>query len=174
MQSDSETDRAIYQLISEKLSTIGERVYVSDQGVRFAEWPTIRLFRRLLGVQQARGVAINWIAQLEMIFQYNAAMPETAVLSRAVGLGPTPDDAFSNAVQNWTSGIAPPLISYIYGFLKYGADYAPDGDVLGIPGWDCICGPYVLHGAEAVRVAAEQSLLQLPLISQCRTSLPSD
>src|SRR5262249_12052544 len=50
-------------------------------------------------------------------------------------------------------------------------DFAPDGDDMGVDGWDCISGPYVLHGDESARVAVEHSIHQRPLISVVRDNL---
>jgi hypothetical protein len=168
-QKDQE--RETYRLVAEQLTSLGEKVSADDHGVWFADWPTICLSTRFLYIDRAAGEEVNWLARLELNFRYNMLMPETEIPSRSIGLGPTPSDCLRHAVQNWAIGIAPALISHIYGILKHGAEYSPDGHYLGIEGWNCISGPYVLHGTPDVKNSAATLLHERALISPVRDVL---
>jgi hypothetical protein len=166
-----EEERETYQLVAEQLRLLGEDVFADDYGVWFADWQSIYLSIRFLWIDRAGGEEVNWLARLELNFRYNMLMPDTEVPTRAIGLGPTPTEALRNAVQNWITGIAPALISHIYGILKHGAEYSPNGHHLGIEGWNCISGPYVLHGAAEIKKTAEGLLHRQALISPVREAL---
>lgn len=166
-----EKEHETYRLVADQLSLLGEKVSADDHGVWFTDWPTIYLSASLIFIDETAGERANSIARLGLNFRYNMLMPETEVATRAIGLGPTPTDALSNAVQNWIIGIAPALISHIYGRLTHGAEYSPDGHHLGIKGWNCISGPYVLHGAADVKTTAEDLLHRQALISPVREIL---
>src|SRR6185295_16664088 len=79
--------------------------------------------------------------------------------------------AIGQALQNWIMGTAPVLLSHIYGQCLYGTDYAPDGNRFGIPGWNCITGPWVATGAETANAEALALVGESPLIASLRDLL---
>jgi hypothetical protein len=149
-----------YRLLAESLPRLGEPALVREDGVWLTNWPSIRISAGHLLVSRSPPEQEAWTAWLDLTLMYNTWRPETAAATHVIGLGGDGMSALANAVEQWIAGVAPALISHIYGELTFGADYWPDGDPRGIAGWNCICGPYILRGGDSLLKGEAGRLLQ--------------
>lgn len=148
--------RDVYALLVQALEWFEERSEIRADGVWLCKWPSVRF-----SVERALVVPAEsaWTAWLDVTCTYNTKLPFTAAKSHVIGLGGERAGALSDAVENWRKGVAPALISYIYGFLKGDADTWPPDHPRAIAGWNCINGPYVLRG-DATKIEPLVAFLQ--------------
>jgi hypothetical protein len=136
----------VYGLVAAALAQFEEPAEVRDDGVWLPRWPSVCIFieRAMTFIPAPEsGISTAW---LDLTCMYNTALPFTAARTHVIGLGQDASDAIADAVENWRKGIAPALLSFIYGFLKGEADSWHAGEERALPAWSCICGPYVLRG----------------------------
>lgn len=172
MQSISNTvdPNEIYNLLVSALAQFGESTTMQGDGVWLNKWPSVRFSVDQAIVFSSHAV---WTAWIDLTCMYNTALPFTAAKSHVIGIGIGRTEALFDAVENWRKGIAPALISYIYGLLKGDADTWPPDDLRSVPGWECINGPYVLRG-DTVGIGPLTAFLQdTPLVAPVREHLGS-
>ena len=161
----------VHALVAGALAQLEEPAEARSDGVRLSNWPTVRLAIDRALVVPATPEAEAWTAWVDLTFTYNAALPFTAAKSHVIGLGPGRAEAVSDAIDNWRKGVAPALISYIYGVLKADADTWPPDHDRGVPGWICINGPYLLRG-DPMKIGTLTDFLQRhPLVGPVRERL---
>ncbi|MBX9775852.1 MAG: hypothetical protein K2Y71_15850 [Xanthobacteraceae bacterium] len=158
-------------LIANALAQLQEPAQVRADGVWLLNWPSVRIsLGRALAYRAAPDGQI-WTAWVDLTCMYNTALPSTAAKTHVIGFGLDRTAAISDAVDNWRKGIAPALISYIYGVLVADADTWAAGDARAPSGWSCISGPYVLHGNQASVDTLGAFLQQEPMIGPVRERL---
>src|SRR5262249_36368692 len=148
-----------------------EPAELKSDGVRLRQWPSVRVsLDRALAFRPAPD-AEGWTAWVDLTCMYNTELPFTAARTHVIGLGAGRAEAIADAVASWKTGVAPALISYIYGYLKADADTWPADDMRGVAGWSCITGPYVLRSDGAAGNALATFLQQNPMIGAVRDHL---
>jgi hypothetical protein len=161
----------VYALVSAALGQFEEANEVRDDGVWLVQWPSVRIsVDRALALRSAAD-SEAWTAWLDLTCMYNTALPFTAARTHIIGLGNGRAAAVADAVQNWRQGVAPALISFIYGYLKGDADNWPIGDARSVPGWSCISGPYVLRGDPTSVQELARFMQEKPLADPVRERL---
>lgn len=161
----------VHDLIVRALAYFEEPAEARADGVWLSKWPTARISVDRAIVFPAPSAVEAWTAWVDLTLMYNTALPFTAAKSHVIGLGGGGAQALFDAVENWRKGVAPALISYIYGVLREDADTWPPDHPRAIPGWTCINGPYVLRG-DATRIETLIALLQEhPLLRPVREHL---
>jgi hypothetical protein len=165
IQSDLPEDKqTVHRLLAQELGKLGEPAREED-GVWLNNWRGIRVTADTIAIAPAEARPDQLLARADLTFTYNVEKPYTAVRTHTVGLGGNRAAALKHAVDLWIAGTAPALISHIYGELRHGAEYSPAGDPLGITGWDCISGPYLFTGREAIKEEAAAYVQQHALIA---------
>jgi hypothetical protein len=169
--ADSVDPDEVHALVAGALAQLEEPAQVQNDGVRLSKWPTVRISIDRAMVFPSASESEAWTAWVDLTFMYNTALPFTAARTHVVGLGNGRAEAVSDAVENWRMGVAPALISYIYGILKADADTWPPDHARSVPGWICINGPYVLRG-DAMKIGTLTDFLQKhPLLGPVRERL---
>lgn len=142
--SDTVDPNEVDGLLAAALAQFDEATEIRKDGVWLSKWPSVRFsVERALAFPST---AEAWTAWVDVTCMYNTALPFTAARSHVIGLGSGKAQALRDAIENWRRGVAPALISYIYGFLKGEAETFPPDHPRSVPGWNCINGPYVLRG----------------------------
>ena len=161
----------VHALLAKALAQFEEPAEIRTDGVWLSKWPSVRISIDRAMVFQSVSESEAWTAWVDLTFMYNTALPFTAARSHVIGLGIGRAEAVSDAVENWRKGIAPALISYIYGVLKADADTWPPDHERSVPGWICINGPYVLRG-DVMKIESLTAFLQQhPLVGPVREHL---
>src|SRR6185295_2854881 len=163
MQQSDQDDRMAYEQLAQKLAMLDQPTKIDANGLWLTNWKVVRI--SLDSVLVFPGEQKLWTARIDLTFSYNVNKPFCGIPSRAVGFGGNRNAAIGQALQNWIMGTAPVLLSHIYGQCLYGTDYAPDGNRFGIPGWNCITGPWVATGAETAKAEALALVGETPLIA---------
>src|SRR5687767_14123063 len=130
----------VLALVARAMERLEEPAIVEPDGLRLANWPTIRISIDHAAALRSVPEAASWSAWVDLTFMCNTELPFSAAKSHVIGMGATQHEALVAAVEQWAVGFAPPLISYIFGIVKFEADSWHGGDPRGVPGWACITG----------------------------------
>ena len=161
----------VYGLVVAALAQLQEPAEVHADGVRLLNWPSVRIsLNQALAYPGAPDSEV-WQAWVDLTCMYNTELLFTAAKTHVVGIGLGRSKAITDAIDSWRQGIAPALISYIYGVLVADADSWPAADGRAPDGWDCITGPYVLRGDQASVATLGAFLKQEPMIGPVRDHL---
>jgi hypothetical protein len=161
----------VYGLVVAALAQLQEPAEVRTDGVWLANWPSVRISLDRALAYQAAPQSEVWQAWIDLSCMYNSELPFTTARTHAVGLGLARSKAIADTVDNWKEGIAPALLSYIYGVLVADAETWPAAEGQAVSGWDCITGPYVLRGDQASVVALGDFLKREPMMGPVRERL---
>ena len=161
----------IHALIVQELTRLDEPAVIEPDGVRLQNWPSVRISIDYAAAFRPEPAVEVWSAWVDLTFMYNTDLPFTAARTHVIGFGKSPKEALAFALEHWRTAFAPPLISHIYGVLKFGADTWPVGDPRGIPGWTCMTGPYFMRGERDIRERLEPHLQAHPLMDSVRDLL---
>ena len=169
-QPVSDDEEIVYCRLAEELGAKGLASRI-DRAVWLTNWRGLGIKAGMVFAAPAQDRPDQWIARADLTFIYNVEAPETGIQTRTIGLGASRAAALEGAVGNWMTGTAPALLSHIDGELKYGADYLPASGRLGISGWDCISGPYLITGNEELKRKATSFLQKTQLLACVRDLL---
>jgi hypothetical protein len=170
-ETQTTTPNEVHELVAEALRNTGEPTEVQSDGIRLSRWPAARITVDYANVFQT--VAGAWTAWVDLTWMYETDLPNTAAKAHVIGLGSGRAEALADAVASWTMGAVPALISYVEGTLKPDADSWSANDPRTVPGWSCICGPYVLRGDAGSREPLGEFLRQNAMLAEVRGHLAS-
>jgi hypothetical protein len=155
---------AVYDLVVKALAELDEEAEARPDGVRLKKWPTVRIYVEREIEFPNDGDYGTWLGSVDLTWRYNDGLPFTAARSHMIGHGPDCIGALKDAVDIWAKGLAPTLISYMYGVVQGESDTAPGGHERALSGWSTIKGPYVLRGAASKTAALSTFLQTHPLL----------
>jgi len=161
---------AAEELLAEKLASLlsGMGIRASVQGTVIKPGqgtPAITV----QGVELSRPRPPVSIAHADICFSLNPERPETQIEDCATGWAETEEGAIESAAQAWTKTTAPPIFSLLQCSPAHGADWFPQSDTAGLPGWHVFAGPYGFRGDPEEQQRLEDHLQRhslLPLLSE--------
>jgi hypothetical protein len=115
-------------------------------------------------VEFSRPRPVFWLAHADICFSLNPERSETQINDCATGWGESQEQAAGLAADAWVQVTAPPVFSLLHCSLVHGAEWFPNGDTFGLPGWNVFAGPFGLRGDPEEHQRLEDHLRQHPVL----------
>jgi hypothetical protein len=159
----------IASAIADSLSELGCAAVADDHTVTLATWSTVCI--DVVHSSAERHPDGSVVLHTNVHFFLNRSRSDSLVRTCSTGLGASIDAASLDAALMWTKTEAPPLLSVLFQEPRFDAEWFPDGDPGGIPGWDVFSSPYVFRGLPVDTAALTSVVQDFPPLDTVRRTL---
>lgn len=125
------------------LEAEGIHSYASQDGVLFKQWPTLAF--RVLDVAMHLHNTNSVIVHLNMRVELNRQRPDSFIKSCCTGVGRDIETAIFDSINFWHTTDSSIVFSLLNQRPVMNAEWCPNGDPLGVAGWDCFLSPYAFR-----------------------------
>lgn len=143
MAHTMDTKNQAIESLQRLLESEGISCYTSQDCVLFKRWPTLAV--RVLDVDIHLHNSNSAIVHLNMRVELNRERPDSFIKSCCTGMGHDIESAIHNSISFWCATDSSVVFSLLNQRPVMNAEWCPNGDPLGIVGWDCFLSPYAFR-----------------------------